>query len=171
LRSGPASGFLSRMKGSPRVIDLLNEVLTAELTAINEYFIHARMCENWGFERLWRKLHAESIEEMKHADMLIKRILFLEGVPNLQRLGKVNVGEDVPEQLALDRKIEERSVETLTAGIQLCVAENDQVSRVLLEKILADSEAHLDWIETQQGLIERIGLANYLAQQLRPDAG
>ena len=108
------------MKGHDQVVSLLNDVLTAELTAINQYFIHARMCENWGYERLWKKLREESIGEMKHADRLIERILYLEGVPNVQRLGKVNVGETVPEQLRLDLELESAAVAALNAGIELC---------------------------------------------------
>lgn len=162
-------GYLRPMKGSAKVIDLLNEVLTGELTAINQYFIHARMCENWGYERLWKKIRAESIDEMKHADALIARVLYLEGVPNLQRLGKVNVGETVPEQLTLDLEVERASIDLLNRGIVLCRDENDNGTRALLEKILIDSEQHYDWITAQIELIRQLGEANYLAQQIKEE--
>lgn len=155
------------MKGSAKVIDLLNEVLTGELTAINQYFVHARMCQNWGYERLWHKIRAESIDEMKHADELIARILYLEGVPNLQKLGKITVGETVPEQLELDRKLEKAALKLLNDGLELCRTEGDGGSRALLEKILVDEEHHADWLESQLELIKQIGEANYLAQQVK----
>ncbi|MBK6683057.1 MAG: bacterioferritin [Deltaproteobacteria bacterium] len=155
------------MKGSAKVIDLLNEVLTGELTAINQYFVHARMCQNWGYERLWHKIRAESIDEMKHADELIARILYLEGVPNLQKLGKITVGETVPEQLELDRKLEKAALKLLNDGLELCRNEGDGGSRALLEKILVDEEHHADWLESQLELIKQIGEANYLAQQIK----
>lgn len=155
------------MKGSPKVIDLLNEVLTGELTAVNQYFVHAKMCQNWGYERLWKKIRAESIDEMKHADDLIGRILYLEGVPNLQKLGKVTVGETVSEQLELDRKLEKNALKLLNDGLELCRTEGDGGSRALLEKILVDEEHHADWLESQLELIKQIGEANYLAQQVK----
>jgi len=155
------------MKGHDDVINLLNEVLTAELTAINQYFIHARMCENWGYERLWKKLREESIGEMHHADRLIARILFLEGVPNVQRLGKVNVGQTVPEQLRLDLDLERAAVTALNTGIERCRNLGDNGSRDLLEEILVSEEDHIDWIESQLELIRQAGEANYLAQQIR----
>ena len=155
------------MKGSAKVIDLLNEVLTGELTAINQYFVHARMCQNWGYERLWHKIRAESIDEMKHADELIARILYLEGVPNLQKLGKITVGETVPEQLELDRKLEKAALKLLNDGLELCRNEGDGGSRALLEKILVDEEHHADWLESQLELIKQIGEANYLSQQIK----
>src|SRR5215471_18278541 len=111
------------MKGKPEIIDALNDVLTGELTAVNQYFIHARMCENWGYQRLWKKIRAESIDEMKHADELIERILYLEGVPNLQKLSKVNVGQTVPEQFKLDLDVEKESIVRLNAGIETARAE------------------------------------------------
>src|SRR6187401_3673360 len=135
------------MKGNAKVIDLLNDVLTAELTAVNQYFVHARMCENWGYERLWNKVRAESIDEMKHADTLIQRILYLAGVPNLQRLGKINVGQTVPEQLRLDLEVERVAVGALNAGVELCRSLGDNGSRDLLEEILKSEEDHVDWIE------------------------
>lgn len=155
------------MKGHDQVIDLLNEVLTGELTAINQYFIHARMCENWGYERLWRKVRAESIDEMKHADTLIGRILYLEGLPNLQRLGKVNVGQTVLEQLTLDLDIEKAAIARVNSGIELCRSLGDNGSRELLEKILVSEEEHADWLEKQLTLISQLGAENYLAQQVR----
>jgi bacterioferritin len=155
------------MKGHDDVITLLNEVLTAELTAINQYFIHARMCENWGYERLWKKLREESIGEMRHADRLIARILYLEGVPNVQRLGKVNVGQTVPEQLRLDLDLEHAAVLALNNGIERCRSLSDNGSRDLLEEILVSEEGHIDWIEAQLELIKQAGEANYLAQQIK----
>ena len=154
------------MKGHADVINLLNEVLTAELTAINQYFIHARMCQNWGYERLWKKLREESIGEMRHADRLIARILYLEGVPNVQRLGKVNVGQTVPEQLRLDLDLERAAVTALNHGIERCRSLSDNGSRDLLEEILVSEEDHIDWIEAQLELIRQAGEANYLAQQI-----
>ena len=155
------------MKGHNDVITLLNEVLTAELTAINQYFIHARMCENWGYERLWKKLREESIGEMRHADQLIARILYLEGVPNVQRLGKVNVGQTVPEQLRLDLDLERAAVTALNNGIERSRSLGDNGSRDLLENILVSEENHINWIEAQLELIRQAGEANYLAQQIK----
>jgi bacterioferritin len=155
------------MKGNDEVVRLLNDVLTAELTAINQYFIHARMCENWGYERLWKKIRAESIDEMKHADQIIQRILFLEGVPNLQKLSKVNVGQTVPEQLNLDYDVEKEAIARLNAGIETARAQGDNGSRELLEKILVGEEDHANWLEAQLELIKQVGEANYLAQQIK----
>jgi bacterioferritin len=158
------------MKGHADVVTLLNDILTAELTAINQYFIHARMCENWGYERLWKKIREESIGEMRHADRLIARILYLEGVPNVQRLGKVNVGQTVPEQLRVDLDLERAAVTALNAGIERCRSLGDNGSRDLLEEILVSEEEHIDWIEAQLELIRQAGEANYLAQQIRADS-
>lgn len=155
------------MKGSDKVIELLNEVLTGELTAINQYFIHAKMCADWGYARLAKKVRDESIDEMKHADELIERILFLEGVPNVQRYWKVNVGETVAEQLDLDLKLEYEAIQRLRDGIALCRAENDEASRVLLDHILVSEEEHTDWLETQLQLIKQVGLESYLSEQIR----
>ena len=155
------------MKGDDRVIDLLNDVLTGELTAVNQYFIHARMCENWGYERLWKKIRAESIDEMKHADKLIERILYLDGLPNLQRLGKINVGQTVPEQLTLDLDMEKGAVRRFNDGIELCRSLGDNGSRELLEGMLVSEEEHANWLEAQLNLIQQVGEQNYLAQQLR----
>lgn len=154
------------MKGSDKVIDLLNEVLTAELTAINQYWIHARMCHNWGFQRLYEKVRHEAIDEMKHADELVERLLYLEGLPNLQRLGKVNVGQTVAEQFKLDLGMEREALERFNRGVALCVAEGDNGTREILEKMLRSEEDHVDWLETQLGLIDQLGEATYLAQQL-----
>ncbi len=155
------------MKGSIKVIELLNEVLTGELTAVNQYWVHARMCQAWGYERLWKKIRAESIDEMKHADELVARILFLEGIPNLQRLNKINVGETVPEQFKLDLELEMAAIPRLRAGVAQCMTEDDPGSRELLEHILVSEEEHVDWLEAQLELIGQIGEQNYLAQQIR----
>ena len=155
------------MKGNDEVIDLLNEVLTGELTAINQYFVHARMCENWGYQRLWKKVRDESIDEMKHADQLIKRILYLEGLPNLQRLGKVMVGQTVPEQLQLDLDMEKDAVARFNRGVALCVAKADNGTREMLEGMLVSEEEHVNWLEEQLNLISQLGTEHYLAQQVR----
>lgn len=154
------------MQGDPEIIEFLNEALTAELTAINQYFIHAKMNENWGYERLAKKIYDESLDEMRDAEKLIERILYLEGVPNLQRLGPVGVGETVPEQFELDLATEVAAVERYNRGIELAVAKGDNGTRELLEDLLTHEEEHLDWIETQQRVIAEIGLEHYLAQHL-----
>ncbi|TMA19293.1 MAG: bacterioferritin [Deltaproteobacteria bacterium] len=155
------------MKGDTQVIALLNDVLSAELTAVNQYWLHARLCENWGYERLWKKIREESLEEMKHADELIERILYLDGMPNLQRLGKINVGETVPEQFKLDVEVEYEAVKRLNEGIEACRAKGDNGTRALLEKMLADEEDHVDWLEEQQRLVESLGESAYLAEQIK----
>ena len=155
------------MRGHEQIHTLLNEVLTAELTAINQYFIHARMCENWGYERLWKKIRDESIGEMKHADEIIARLLYLEGVPNMQRLGKVSVGETVPEQLRLDLEMEKAAIQMLNNGIELARSLGDNGTRELLEHILEAEEEHVNWIEAQLELIVQVGDGNYLAQQIK----
>ena len=155
------------MKGSAKVIDLLNQVLENELTAINQYFLHARMCENWGYERLWHRIRDESIDEMKHADEIIERILYLEGLPNLQRLGKLNIGQTVEEQLRSDYEVEKQAIPVLNQGIELCRSEGDNGTADLLEDILEDEEDHANWLEAQLGLIQQVGLQNYLAEQMR----
>ena len=157
------------MKGHDQVIQVLNDVLTAELTAINQYWIHARMCENWGYERLWKKIREESLGEMKHADELVERILYLEGVPNLQKLGKLNVGQTVKEQLRLDLEVEKAAVKALNAGIETARTLGDNGSRELLESILEGEEEHANWLEAQLTLIEQVGEGNYLAQQIKPE--
>jgi bacterioferritin len=155
------------VRGHEQIITTLNDILTAELTTINQYFIHARMCENWGYERLWKKVREESIGEMKHADALIARILYLEGVSNLQRLGKVNVGQTVPEQLRLDLDVEKAAIKAFNDGIELCRNLGDNGSRDLLEDMLQAEESHANWIEAQLSLIAQLGEAHYLAQQVK----
>lgn len=155
------------MKGDAKVIEALNDVLTAELTAINQYFIHSKMCDNWGYKRLAEHNRHEAIDEMKHADELIERILLLEGVPNVQRLGKVNVGETVREQFKLDLVLEKEAVARLNTAIELAVAAHDNGTRELFEGLLTSEEDHIDWLEAQHELIEQVGEQNYLAQQIR----
>jgi bacterioferritin len=155
------------MQGDPAVIEVLNELLTAELTVINQYFIHAKMCENWGFERLASKVREESIDEMRDAEKLIDRILYLDGTPNLQRLNHVGVGETVPEQFELDLEQERAAVERYNRGIALAAEKGDNGTREILEGILRGEEDHLDWLESQQELIRQVGVENYLAQQFR----
>lgn len=154
------------MKGDAKVIAALNEILTGELTAINQYFLHAKMCKNWGYKKLGHKIYKESIDEMKHADVLTERILFLEGLPNLQKLDKLNIGENVKEQLESDLALEYRAIPRLKKAIELCWDASDHGTRDLLEKILVSEEEHTDWLETQLSAIKDIGLQNYLAQQL-----
>jgi bacterioferritin len=155
------------MKGDPKIIDLLNEVLTGELTAVNQYFLHARMCENWGYKRLNEKIYKESIDEMKHADKLIRRVLFLEGLPNVQRLAKVNVGQTVSEILHNDLGVEQAAMPLLRTGIKLARDLADHGSEELLIEILQAEEEHTDWLESQIELIKQVGENNYLAQQIR----
>lgn len=158
------------MKGNDQVIDILNEVLTGELTAVNQYFIHAKMCGNWGYQRLHKLIRAESIDEMRHAEQLIDRVLYLDGVPNLQRYWKVQVGQTVKEQLNADLDVEKKAIELLNRGIELCRSHADHGSRELLEKILVAEEEHADWLEAQLTLIAQVGEPNYLAQQIKPEA-
>jgi bacterioferritin len=157
------------MKGDAKVIALLNDVLANELTAISQYFLHARLCENWGYERLWKKVRAESIDEMKHADQVIARILYLDGLPNLQKLGKLEIGETVAEQLKSDLALEKRAIPVLNAGIELCRSKGDNGTAELLEEILVDEEEHADWLEAQMTLVEQVGIQNYLAQQMKEE--
>lgn len=157
------------MRGDDDIIDVLNEVLTGELTAINQYFLHAKMCANWGYRRLADTVRDESIDEMKHAEALTERILYLEGVPNLQRLGTLRIGETVLEQLQSDLAVEHAALERLGDGIAVCLAKGDHGSRELLESILSDEEEHVDWLETQLEAISQIGIDHYLAHQLHHD--
>jgi bacterioferritin len=157
------------MKGDAKVIAVLNDVLANELTAINQYFLHARLCENWGYERLWKKVRAESIDEMQHADKVIQRILYLEGHPNLQKLGKLEIGETVLEQLQSDLALEKRAIPVLNAGVEICRAKGDNGTAELLEEILVDEEEHADWLEAQLTLVEQVGVQNYLAQQVKAE--
>ena len=155
------------MKGDPKVIDLLNEILTGELTAINQYFLHARMCKNWGYHRLGEHIYKESIDEMKHADYLVERVLFLEGLPNLQRLGKLNIGTTVLEMLKNDLGVESVAIPLLNKSIETCRQLGDNGSEALLTKILVSEEEHVDWLEAQLELVKQVGEANYLSQQIR----
>ncbi|MFO1019383.1 MAG: bacterioferritin [Planctomycetales bacterium] len=154
------------MKGNPQIIDALNKGLTIELTAINQYFVQSKMNKNWGFNKLAAKHWHESIGEMKHADMLIDRILFLEGVPEIARYDVIRAGTDVKEQFEYDLELESRGVKTYNEAIDLCIKLNDTGSRELLAKILVESEEHVDWLETQLDLISKVGIQNYLQEQI-----
>lgn len=155
------------MQGDATVIQHLNAVLRNEMTAVNQYFLHARMLDHWGAVRLGAHEYEESIDEMKHADMIISRILFLEGVPNLQKLNKLRVGETVREQLESDLQLEYAAINFLNQGVATCREAGDNASRELFERILISEEAHTDWIETQLELMRQIGEQNYLAQQIK----
>ncbi len=154
------------MKGDPNIIKLLNAQLTNELTAINQYFLHARMYKHWGLERIAKKEYEESVDEMKHADKLINRILMLDGLPNLQALNKLLIGESTQEMLECDLKLEQGAQQTLKDGIAACEKAGDYVSREILREILDDTEEHIEWIETQLELIGKVGLQNYLQSQM-----
>ena len=154
------------MQGDPSIIKLLNEILKGELVAINQYFLHASMCKDWGYEKLASKIRVESIDEMKHAQSLIDRILFLNGMPDLQRLGTLNIGKTVPEQLKNDLKLENQAIPRLQKGIQLCYKTSDHGSRELLEHILVNEEEHVDWLESQLHILNELGVENYLAEQI-----
>lgn len=157
------------MKGDPKVIAVLSEVLKAELTAINQYFLHAEMCENWGYQRMAKHTRKESIEEMTHAEKLMERILLLDGTPNMSDYFKINIGVNLKDQLKNDLDLEYAAVKRLNDGIKTCVAVGDNGSRDLLEKILTDEELHIDWLEGQLFAIGEMGYENYLAQQLHGD--
>ena len=154
------------MKGDAKVISILNEVLKAELTAINQYFLHAEMCENWGYEKLAKHTRKESIEEMQHAEKLMERILYLDGTPNMSDYFKINIGPNVKAQLQNDLNVEYDAVKRLNRGVALCVQVGDNGSRDLLESILTDEEEHIDWLEAQLHAISEMGIENYLAQHL-----
>src|SRR5437868_2073271 len=154
------------MKGDPRVIEALNRALTVELTAINQYFCQAKMCANWGYTRLARKHYEESMGEMKHAEKLIERILFLEGTPEIARYDVIRVGTDIKEQFENDLRLEMSGVKHYNATIDLCTQLHDHGTRELIEPILVESEEHVDWLETQLHLVEKVGLANYLTEQM-----
>ncbi|HSQ67446.1 MAG TPA: bacterioferritin [Polyangiaceae bacterium] len=155
------------MKSDPKIVDLLNEVLTGELTAINQYFLHSRMCRNWGYLRLAEHIKKESIDEMKHADSLIERVLYLDGLPNVQRLGKVLIGQSVHEILKNDYALEVTAIPLLNKGLELCRSLGDNGTEDLLRHILTSEEEHVDWLEAQFDLIAQVGEQNYLAQQIR----
>ena len=154
------------MRGSDEVIEFLNEALSAELAAINQYFAHSKLCENWGYRKLASKYREESIDEMKDAERLIDRILLLEGMPNLQRMGAVRVGETVVEQIEVDRQLEVEAVERYRRGVALCLTSGDPGTRELLEHLLVGEEQHLDWVETQLRLVADIGIQLYQQSQM-----
>ncbi len=157
------------MKGDPKIIEVLNQVLKAELTAINQYFLHSEMCENWGYERLEKIIRKESIGEMKHAEAVMERILLLDGTPDMSDMFKIHVGRTVKEQMESDLQLEYDAVKRLNDGINLCRAANDSGSRELLEHILTEEEEHIDYLEAQLHAIQEVGLQNYLAQQIRDE--
>ncbi|MEX2515717.1 MAG: bacterioferritin [Gammaproteobacteria bacterium] len=154
------------MQGDKKVIDYLNKSLTNELTAINQYFLHARMYKNWGLKELGEHEYHESIDEMKHADKLVERILFLDGLPNLQDIGKLKIGENPKEMIELDLKLEHEAIPLLRESINYCESVKDYISRELFEEILDGEEEHVDWLETQLDLINRVGLENYLQSKM-----
>jgi len=154
------------VQGSPKIIEFLNEALTAELTAINQYFAHSKMCENWGWNKLAAKYREESFEEMRDAETLIDRIILLDGMPNLQRMGSVRIGETVSEQFQLDRELEVAAIERYRAGVVLALEEGDPGTREMLEKLVVGEESHLDWIDTQLSMINDIGIELYTQAQI-----
>jgi bacterioferritin len=158
------------MKGDPQVIGLLNELLSGELTAVHQYMLHARMCENWGYARLFKKIHDESRDELSHADELIERILYLDGAPDVQKLGNVSPGASVHEQLKLDHALEKSVVDALNRGIELSRKAGDNGTEELLEHLLEQTEEHHHWLEKQLTAIEQIGIQNYLSEQLKGES-
>jgi bacterioferritin len=157
---------MAENEGNRAVIEVLNEVLTAELTAINQYFLHAEMCRHWGYGKLYDVVRKNAIEEMKHAEEVMERILYVGGLPNVQRLSAMKIGESIPEQFRSDLVLEKVAVDRLNKGIETCRAAADNGTRLLLEKILADEEAHIDWLDAQIEVLEKVGEQNYLAQQI-----
>lgn len=155
------------MKASERVVEQLNKLLTLELTVINQYFAHTKMCENWGYSRLAKQFRDIALEEMKDAEEIIERILFLEGIPNMQRLGPVKLGENVPEQIRVQLEGERQALKILAEGVAFSLEEGDQASREFFASRLPEEEGHVDWLETQISIIEQVGEQNYLAQQIR----
>ena len=160
---------MAPMKGKPKVIEVLNEALKEELTAINQYFLHAEMCENWHYDKLGNYIKKQSIDEMKHAEALIERILFLDGNPNLTELLRLTVGKNVREQLESDLKLETAAVEMYNRAVRVCVEEGDNASRELFERLLKDEEQHVDWLEAQLHQIGEMGYERYLSQQVRAE--
>ena len=157
------------MKGNPKVIEVLSQCLKAELTAINQYFLHSEMSENWGYERLAKLMKKESIEEMVHAEKLMERILFLDGTPNMSDYFKINIGTTVEQQFRNDVQLEYDAVKRLNAGIKTCTETGDNGSRTLLEEILSDEEHHIDWLEAQLHAMTEMGVKNYLTEQVKKD--
>lgn len=158
------------MKGDSEILDALNAVLTNELTAINQYFLHSRMLQDWGLEKLGKLEYDASIDEMKHADQLIKRILFLEGLPNLQKLNRLRIGQNVQEIIECDLQVEYEAIPRLKDCIDLCEKKRDYTSRELFQSILESEEHHVDWLETQQGLIQKVGVQNFIQSQIDMEA-
>jgi bacterioferritin len=165
--AGAAGAGGATMQGNAAILTILNDLLTNELTAINQYFIHAKMCKNWGYDRLAAKVRAESIDEMKHADEVIERILFLDGLPNLQKLNKLHVGQTVKEQLESDLQLEYNAIKQLNEWIETARKLGDNGSEDLMRRILVGEEEHTDWLEAQLELIRQVGEQNYLAQQMK----
>jgi len=157
------------VKGNAKVIEVLNQALKAELTAINQYFLHSEMCENWGYERLAKQIKKESIEEMVHAEKLMERLLFLDGTPNMSDYFKINIGATVEQQFRNDVQLEYDAVKRLNAGVKTCAEAGDNGSKMLLEQLLSDEEHHFDWLEAQLHAMAEMGVQNYLTEQLKKD--